>query len=413
MRVLSVSATDRAGGAGIGAYRLHQSLQRAGVHSEMLVLYKVTADPAVHRLMPHLNRWGRSRRRLAERRHNQRLRTNPRRPEAGYWSLNQFSYPIAESINAFGADVVHLHWIGDNYLPIGEVAKISAPVVWTLRDMWSFTGGCHYAGDCGQYREGCGRCPQLAAGSVGDISAKVNREKRGAWSNLPLTIVCLSQWLADCARESAIFKDRRIEVIGNPIDPQVFKPLDRRVARRAFNLPSDKKLILFGAIGGTGDRRKGFRYLRDALRAIKSESGVDLVVFGGENEQDLGTDLLTHHIGRLEDEASLCLLYSACDIYVLPSVQDTFPKTVIEALASGTPCVTFDGSGPADLIRHQQNGYVARLRDVGDLLAGIEWVLSRSWSAEELHCDIIARYGERQIAARYLRVYRSLLGDAP
>ena len=152
MKILSVSATDRAGGAGIGAYRLHQSLRRAGVQSEMLVLRKVTADPYVHRLSSFMNRWGRLRRRLGERRHQRRLSANPRTEESGHWSLNLFRYPIADVINSFRADIVHVHWVGDNVLPIGEMSKIKAPIVWTLRDMWAFTGGCHYAGACGRYR---------------------------------------------------------------------------------------------------------------------------------------------------------------------------------------------------------------------------------------------------------------------
>ncbi len=409
MRVLFVSATDRAGGAGIGAYRLHQSLQRAGVESEMLVLRKVTSDPAVHRLSSRLPRWQRARRKLAERRHKRRLRVNARQPEAGHWSLNQFSYPIAVAINAFDADIVHLHWLGDNYLPIGELASIKPPIVWTLRDMWAFTGGCHYAGDCLRYRESCGSCPQLRAGSPHDISARIIRQKREAWADLPLQFVTISRWLADCAAASPLLKGRRIEVIGNPIDPGVFKPLDRTAARRAFNLPGDKRLILFGAIGGTSDRRKGFNYLRDALRGMGRDSGVELVVFGGDGRADLEIGLPTHQVGRLGDEVSLCLLYSACDVYVLPTLQEALGNTLIEAQASGTPAVTFAGSGASDVIQHRVNGYLARHRDRADLLAGIEWTLAQSWSPQDLHRDIISRFGERQIAERYIRLYQLML----
>ena len=412
MRVLFVSATDRAGGAGIGAHRLHQSLRRAGVHSEMLVLRKVTADPDVHRLSTRFTRWQRARRRLAERRHNRRLRQNARRPEVGHWSLNRFRYPIAEAINAFGADVVHLHWVGDNYLPIGELVHIKPPILWTLRDMWAFTGGCHYADGCLRYHEGCGNCPQLLDGSPQDISATINRQKREAWADLPLTLVTISTWLAECAASSPLLQGRRIEVIGNPIDPGVFKPLDRTLARRAFNLPADKKLILFGAIGGTSDRRKGFAYLRDALRAIARDDDVELVVFGGEASDDLGVALPTHQLGRLSDEVSLSLLYAACDVYVLPTLQEALGNTLIEAQACGTPVVTFDGSGASDVIQHLVNGYLARNRDQADLRAGIEWVLTQLWSPEALHRAIIARYGEQQIAAKYIRLYQDILGDA-
>ena len=287
MKVLLVSTNDRSGGAAIGAYRLHQALQRSGVESEMLVLRKVTADPSVHRLSSYLNRWGRARRRLAEYRHHQQLAENPRLAESGHWSLNLFSTPIAEVINSFSADIVHLQWVGDGYLPISELGKIKAPIVWTLQDMWAFTGGCHYVSGCSRYGVGCGDCPQLKSRAGDDISSRVNRAKQSSWSEVSMTIVCLSRWLADCARRSAVMKDRRIEVIGNLVDPNVFKPLDKAVARQAFNLPSNKKLILFGAIGGTSDPRKGFDYLREALRSLGDDKDVELVVFGGAYPADL------------------------------------------------------------------------------------------------------------------------------
>ena len=408
MKVLMVSTNDRTGGAAIGAYRLHRALLGAGIESEMLVLRQATADPHVHRLAHHLDRWGRARRRLAERRHGRRLMRNPRRDDAGHWSLNLAGYPIAEVINEIAPDIAHLQWVGDNFLPIDELAKIQAPLVWTLQDMWAFSGGCHYVGDCARYTDACGRCPQLRTSAEGDMSAAVLREKRSQWTSKAMNIVCLSRWLADCARASALFSRRRIEVIGNLVDPRVFKPLDQLMARRAFNLPADKKLILFGAIGGASDRRKGFAYLHEALRGLRHEDAA-LVIFGSDNPAELELDLPTHQVGAFHDEVSLSLLYSACDVYVLPTLQEAFGNTLAEALACGTPCVTFDGSGAVDIVRHKQDGYVARLRDSADLLAGIEWTLARSWPAQRLHQDLIARYGAEQVARQYIALYQSLL----
>lgn len=410
MKVLFVSASDRIGGAAIGGYRLHQALQREGVHSEMLVLRKVTSDPTVHRLASHLNRWRRIPRRLGSWRHSSQLSRNPRAIESGYWSLNLFSYPIAAAINSFDADIVHLNWVGDNYLPIGEIAKIEAPIVWTLQDMWALTGGCHYAQDCLAYQTGCGNCPQLLAASVNDLSARVMREKRLAWSRLSLTVVALSNWLADCARESALFKNKRIEVIGNPVDSMLYKPLDKAAARRAFNLPLDKKLILFGAVGGTSDRRKGFAYLREALGGISAENA-ELVIFGSPQREALKLGITTHQVGRLQDDVSLSLLYSAADVYVLPTLQEALGNTLVEALACGTPCVTFNGSGAVDVVQHHRAGYVARLKDSADLLAGIEWVLSKAWPRKQLQERTLARYGSRHIASQAIKLYESLLGD--
>lgn len=408
MKILTVSATDHIGGAAIAAYRLHQGLLGAGIEAEMLVMRKVTADSSVHRLSSGLHRYRRMQRRLAERRHQSQLGRHPRQPGSGYWSLNRFGYPIAKAVNVFEADVVHLHWVGDNYLPIPQFAKIKAPIVWTLHDMWAFTGGCHSADDCLNYRENCGSCPQLRHPAADDISARILRQKRRAWANLPMTIVCPSQWLADCARQSRVLKNRRIEVIPNGIDPSQFKRLDKGSARQAFNLPLDKKLILFGAVGGTEDPRKGFAYLWDALRLLPEKSDIELVVFGAAQAEALELHLPLHQVGYLGDSVSMTLLYSACDVLVLPALQENLPNTLMESLACGTPCVAFNQGGTPELIQHQHNGYLARFKDRADLAKGIQWVLAGSLSPQSIHQQALDRYHIGHIAKQYIRLYQSL-----
>ena len=410
MKVLHLATSDRSGGAAIGAYRLHQALRQRGIHSEMLVQRKVTSDPSVHRLSSYLNRWRRARRRLAEWHHQRRLLANPRQADTSHWSLNLYHYPIAEVTNLLGPDIVHLQWVGDNYLPIGALAKIKAPIVWTLHDMWALTGGCHYSGDCTRFRATCGACPQLVTPADADLSSAVSRAKQRSWSNSSITIACVSHWLADCARASSLMNERRIDVIGNIIDPTVFKPIDRAAARRAFNLPADTRLILFGAIGGASDRRKGYTYLHEALSGLEDDGNLALVIFGNEQPDELHLPLPVYQVGALRDELSLSLLYGACDVYVLPTLQEAFGLTLLEALACGTPCVTFAGSGAVDIVRHQENGYVARLRDSKDLLHGIRWVLAQSWPRQQLHQDMAARFGAQPIAQQYIELYQSLLG---
>ena len=412
MKVLTISATDKIGGAGIASYRLHQALLWSGLAAEMLVWRKVTADPTVHRLAGRLNRWQRARRRLAERRHRLALDKHARKAGSAYWSLNHRSYPVSAAINSFAADLVHLHWIGDNFLPIAEFAKIKAPIVWTLHDMWAFTGGCHYAGACHKYREACGNCPQLAKPGSHDISAGIVGKKQGNWAQLPLTVVCPSQWLADCARQSAVLKGKNIEVVANPIDRRDFKPLDKLQARRAFNLPPDKKLVLFGAFGGTADPRKGFAHLKRALSGLSPGSNIELVVFGAERAEALDLALPLHQVGQLRDTVSLSLLYSASDLFVLPALQDNLPNTLMEALACGTPCAAFDTGGVSDLLQHQQNGYLAKLKDPDDLQRGIQWVLAQDWFPWELHKQTVDRYSLEGISEQYIRLYRTLIGNS-
>ena len=409
MKIVTVSATDRIGGAAIAAYRLHQGLRQAGLEAEMLVMKKGSADPSVHRLSSHLPRRGRLFRRLAAARHRHQLARHPRQPGSGYWSLNRFSWPIARAINGFQADIVHLHWLGDNFLPIQQWAEIKAPIVWTLHDMWAFTGGCHSADDCRRYQADCGHCPQLLHPAADDISARVSRRKQRAWADMPMTIVCPSQWLANCARQSRILKDKQIEVIANGIDARQFKPLDKNSARQAFNLPTDKQLILFGALGGADDPRKGFVYLRDALRNLPEKSDVEVVVFGAEPAKKTELHgMPCHQMGYLSDSASMCLLYSACDVFALPALQENLPNTLMESLACGTACVAFDNGGVGDLIQHKHNGWLARLKDSADLARGIQWALAQSLSPQDISQQTLERFDLGRVSAQHIQLYQSL-----
>ena len=159
--------------------------------------------------------------------------------------------------------MIHLNWICNGFVPIELLARFKQPLVWTLHDMWAFTGGCHYALGCDRYRASCGDCPQLGSGREKDLSRSVWQRKATAWQNLNLTVVATSQWMAKCVSESSLFRDLPIEVIPIGLDTNVFKPIDASIAREFCNLPPAKQLVLFGAIDG-GDTRKGFHLLRQA-----------------------------------------------------------------------------------------------------------------------------------------------------
>lgn len=409
MKVLHLSTTDKIGGAGIAAYRLHTALQRISIESHMLVLRKVSSDPAVHRISSYFNRWQRLKRRYATYQHEGQLTQYTRVSNSSYWSLNNSPYPIADVVNTFDADIVQLHWIGDNYLPIQELAKINKPIVWTLHDMWTITGGCHYSGDCHKYQTGCGQCPQLVNSQGEDITTAIIQRKFRDWTSTPSTIITPSNWLADCVKSSYIFADKSLRVIPNPIDTTNFKPIETMSARHAFNLPSDKNLILFGAFGGTHDPRKGFLYLRDALQQLPESNNIELVVFGSQHPLDLSVNLPVHQIGRLQDEVSLSLLYSACDVFVAPSLQDNLPNTILEALACGTPCIAFNTGGIPDLITHKQNGYLAKPYVIDDLTNGILWTMNQTWQPGQIHQKIADHYASHHIAEQYKKLYQSII----
>ena len=376
MKVLHLSESD-SGGAGRATLRLHQGLQRIGVDSQILVQLKYSDNKAV--LAPRTT-FGKfcAKLKLLEHLDALPLKLYPQR-KAGDFSLQWLPDRIASKVAQFAPDVVNLHWVCHGYLSIESIAKFKTPIVWTLHDMWAFTGGCHYSQECDRYINSCGTCPQLSSSKNGDISRWVWQRKLKAWQDLNLTIVTPSTWLAKCASSSSLFKDVRVEVIPNGLDTQQYKPIPQQVARELLNLPQHKQLILFGAMYPNSDRRKGFYLLQQALQSIKKSAkhdSIEVVIFGAARPKEpIELGLPCHYLGKLNDDISLAVVYSAADVFVAPSTQDNLPNTVMEALACGTPCVAFNIGGMPDMIEHQHNGYLAQALDSEDLARGIIWVL--------------------------------------
>ena len=349
MKVLHISANDIEGGAGKAAYRLHKGLLKAGINSHMLVLNKRTDDPEVLVPSSKLAKFVRP-----------RIDSFPLKVFTGkmppLFSVNWLPSSFAEKINNLEPDIVHLHWINAGFLSIASLAKIKAPIVWTLHDTWAFTGGCHHFFTCNRYMENCGKCPYLESDRNYDVSRWIWNQKAKHWHNLNMQIVTPSRWMAASAKKSSLFGKKNISTIPNGLDISVFKPIEPGIAREILNLPSDKYLILFGAVNARSYSLKGFGHLQKllnklAVSSIKNET--EAVIFGAlSDENDAG--LKTHFFGNVHDEYTMALLYSAADVFVAPSLQDNLPNTVVEALACGTPTVAFNIGGMPDMIEHKK-----------------------------------------------------------
>jgi glycosyltransferase involved in cell wall biosynthesis len=344
------------------------------------------------------------------------LKLYPKR-DRSYYSLQWLPDNIASKVAHLEPDVVNLHWINAGYLQIETLAKLNKPLVWTLHDMWAFTGGCHYNQECDKYTASCGACPQLGSSKDWDLSRWVWQRKAKAWKKLNLTVVTPSVWLAKCAKESSLFRDRRVEVIPYGLDLDKYRPINKKVARELLRLPQDKQLVLFGALRATSDKRKGFHLLQPALQEL-SQAGwqdkLELMVVGAsrpEKSPEFGFDC--HYLGTLNDDLTLALAYSAADVFIAPSLQDNLPNTVLEAIACGTPCVAFNIGGMSDMIEHQQNGYLAEPYKIDDLVRGIVWVLENEERYQKLSYRAREK-AEREFALeiqarRYLSLFSEIL----
>jgi len=411
LKILIVNAFDIAGGAARAAYRLHRALVDTDVNSEMLVIGKFSDDYTV---TPYEQNFGRIQNRLRnlQKRVFKPLKPYPNKSETLFSPAFLSFSKVVETINAINPDIVHLHWICQEMIRIEDLAAIEAPIVWSLHDMWAFTGGCHYDEECGQYKASCGQCKVLASIDENDLSKQVFERKLKTYAKLKsLTIVGLSHWLADCAAKSTLFKNNKIVVLPNPIDIDQFKPIDKTVARTILSLPQNKKLVLFGAMSATSDPRKGFLHLLEAINQLETDN-IELVVFGSSKpkvEQKLKYPV--HYLGQLQDNISLQLVYSACDVMVAPSLQENLSNTIMECLSCATPVVAFAIGGNGDLVTHKKNGYLAIPFDDLDLVNGIEWLLN--YADYEGLCSssqnkVIECFASSMVAQQYIELYKSI-----
>ncbi len=316
------------------------------------------------------------------------------------------------------ADIIHLHWINQGFLSLKgleKLFKLGKPVIWTLHDMWPFTGGCHYSGNCFFYKQQCGNCFYLKKPHPSDLSNQINKKKEKIYSGTPLTFAGCSNWMTDQAKESTLLKNFRIENIHNPIEVELYLPGNKIQARETLGLPTDKKLLLFGA-ANIFDKRKGFNYLLQSLDILKSNypqlaDNVHCIIFG-KAKYPYSVPLSSTSVNYISSQEEMVKLYRAADVFVLPSLQDNLPNTVMEAMSCGLPVVAFNTGGLSEMIEHKVNGYLANTGDSRDLARGLQFVLSEVDSAafQKIARDkVIKNYHPDIIAAKYINLYRKLL----
>lgn len=314
-------------------------------------------------------------------------------------------------------DLIHLHWINNGFIKLENLQWVKAPVIWTLHDMWPLTGGCHYSGECDKHYEHCGSCPLLVSSNKYDLSFYNFYRKKRIFENKKITIITPSNWLAEEARRSPIFNKSRIEVIPNGLDTGIYKPIKKIEAREIINLPLDKKLILFGAISATADKRKGYDILVSAIKKlVKDRKDVEVVIFGSskpKNEIDFGCKV--HYLGTIQDDITLSLIYSAADVMCVPSKQEAFGQTATESMACGTPVVAFDITGLKDIIDHKVNGYLAKPYSVEDFTEGLAWILETNFYDKLVNSGrkkIVEQFDIKLISNRHIKLYKDVIKES-
>ncbi len=415
MRILIVNTTEKTGGAAVAANRLMEALINNGVKAKMLVRDKETHQLTVCALPSQ----GRARWHFLWERFVIWLNMGFRRKHLFEADIANCGTDITALPEFKEADVIHLHWVNQGMLSLKDLRKIMErkPVVWTMHDLWPATAICHYTRGCVHYQQECEKCRLLVGNSWHDLANRVWRKKQNILQGQQVTYVSCSQWLADEARKSALLQGQKIVSIPNTIDTRVFRPLDKHQAKQSLDLPVDKRMILFVSQRVT-DPRKGMDYFVEAVRLLvekypEMSDQTAIAILGGHAE-DVASRLAlpVWPLGYVSDPKRIVQVYNAADCFVLPSLEDNLPNTIMEAMACAVPCVGFHIGGIPEMIDHQQNGYVAQLGQAADLAQGIHYVLAESdYEAMSKRCiqKVYRCYSQQSVANQYIEVYQAAM----
>jgi glycosyltransferase involved in cell wall biosynthesis len=422
LRILHISTSDISGGAAKAAYRQHRALQADNNDSRMYVAVRLSDDPTVlqYRAGGHLFQRATRRMRFEYLRWEY-ARNSRNRPANKYESFtdDRVHYGIDITTQMPAADIINLHWIGHfiDFKSFFMYVRDKFPIVWTLHDMNPFTGGCHYDYECGKFHFTCGACPQLGSNKVKDLSYDILKRKHMVLSMIsPKTTIFVgnSDWTTQQARNSAVLKQFNVHTVHLGLDTKVFAPLDKKEARQRQNLPLEDKIVLFISTG-LWARRKGFRYLVDALHLLNNRDKVTLVSVGNDEGIQCSVPVRHIHIPHTDQDVQLVDIYNAADLLVIPSLQESFGQTALEAAACGVPAVGFNQGGIPDAVKHNRSGILVETGDKTELAQGISRLISddalRTKMGHEARCYAESEFSLKKNAYQYSKLYETLLED--
>lgn len=418
MRVIHLNTYDGNGGAGRASYRLNNALKKAGVNSDLFTYIKLGKRDDIHALYPKpLDKFFATLRILAERYLPRFYEKDLKVP----FSLSFFGKDIHKHPELLKADIIHLHWINHGFLNPSDLAKLALlnkPIVWTMHDSNVFTGGCHVRFDCQNYLNHCGFCPLLKDPEADDISHKTWDRKNHAYQKLNANFIAPSKWLATAAMASGLLKDKPVSNIANTLETEIFKPADKQKAKVSLGLKPDDFILLTGFMPSKKDAHKGTSYLVDAIDLWIAENPAIadkaiLVVFGNKSSQlPPPFKIQVKFLGTISNDERLAVAYAAADVFLTTSLDDNLPNTVMESLACGTPVISFETGGIPDMVEHLHNGFLAKYKDSGDFMQGLNWVYNhtdRRTLNENAREKVMKQFSEQTIAEAHLKLYQSLL----
>lgn len=399
MRIIHVNFSDSEGGAAIAVKRTHELLLREGIDSLLLVIENKNNFTNTYSLRQSLLTIIKTKiKKTLSRQLKYIFKTNNKNTH----SLNLIPSSLVKKINELKPDYVNLNWIGNETISISDISKIKSPVIWTLHDMWPFCGAEHYSNNQ-RYISGYTKSNKPINDSGIDINRIIYDKKIKYYKNIS-KIICSSDWIFNCAKESFLFKNKKLKQIPLFIDSKFWKPLDKKFSKNSLDINEDQKVILFGADNFVSNERKGFKFLSEVFKKFDIPNEYKILLFGCGKEHNfnhINKNII--NLGLVRDEYTLRLLYSASDVVVVPSQIEAFGQVAYEAIHCGSPCVVFHDTGLASIINHEVNGYIAKKNSIEDFTSGIKWCLNnKNLTQKSININALKRFNYKNIVNDYI-----------
>ncbi|MDB4901708.1 MAG: glycosyltransferase [Mucilaginibacter sp.] len=418
LKVVHLNTYDGNGGAGRACMRLNRALLSQGIDSKIIVHYKFGNNPQIKTFNSNLVQKAYTAATIIGERVLAKRYLKPGRTP---FSFTWFGRSVIHHPDVKNADIIHLHWVNHDFLNpshLAEIAELNKPIVWTFHDSNAFTGGCHVRYTCDHFQRQCGDCPLLKNASPNDISHRIWMQKNEAYQVLNFNIITPSLWMQGSVKASSLMIGKDVKQIPNTLETDIFRPIDKKQAKQQLGLPVDKFIFLSGFMPSRKDLHKGTSYLLDSLALLKERAGiradqVELVIFGNRNTEDMPDfPFKTSFLGTISDDKKLAACYAAAHAFLIPSLEDNLPYTVMESLACGTPVIAFTTGGIPDMVQHEYNGYLAKYRSAESFADGMEWIIKHP-EKEKLHQQarqtVMDNFAESIIADKHIKLYKDLL----
>lgn len=395
MKIVHISASD-SGGAGLAAYRLNEALVNSGTDSTLLCNHKTSKSKNVVEYKPSI--WNKVAAHIILMLNKNTLIN---RFIPNYFDLISCPQSLFDPSNhplVQQADIINLHWLGGtiNYKDLFQ--KIKKPIVWTLHDMNPFMGEASFLIDL-QGPKGCHLLDREKR--IQQIKQKIIRNHGN------ITIVNLCEWMKKYSSSSETFRDSKHTIIRNSLDIDIFKPYDKQAVRKLFGLSDNANVFMFGCQYLTV-KRKGMNVLLDTIK-IRNNPNDIYVVFG--EKLDINVDSRIIHWGTIKDERLMAMAYSAADAFLLPSLEDNLPNSMLESLCCGTPVISFTNGGMTDIIEDGKNGYLVEPSDAEHLASAIEkFIHNKSkFNRQEISEKARQMFAPEVQAKNYISLYQSII----